>query len=111
MDYLRAGTIPSAWISRHQEVSVSRLLREVRSEKHRSRTVWGVAGVLVLALTVSVTLVATATAGRTSKAAGGGPYTFVLSNNFLGNDWRPQVEKLAQLTANLPPFKGNVKLK
>ena len=69
------------------------------------------AAALVLALAVGITLVATATAGPAKRAAGGGPYTFVLSNNFLGNDWRPQVERLAQLTANLPPFKGNVKLK
>jgi ribose transport system substrate-binding protein len=38
-------------------------------------------------------------------------YTFVVSNNFLGNDWRPQVERLAQLTANYPPFKGRVTVK
>jgi ribose transport system substrate-binding protein len=54
-----------------------------------------------------------------TAACGGSPstptaqktYNFVLSNNFLGNDWRPQVEKLAQLTANVPPFKGVVTMK
>jgi len=35
----------------------------------------------------------------------------VLSNNFLGNDWRPQVERLATLTANIAPFKGKVSMK
>jgi ribose transport system substrate-binding protein len=38
-------------------------------------------------------------------------YTFVLSNNFLGNDWRPQVERLAQLTAKVKPFAGVVTVK
>lgn len=49
----------------------------------------------------------TSTAQASSKSS----YTFVLSNNFLGNDWRPQVERLAELTANVPPFKGVVNLK
>ena len=38
-------------------------------------------------------------------------YKFVLSNNFLGNDWRPQMERLAVLTAKQPPFRGRVSLK
>src|SRR4051794_16630016 len=46
-------------------------------------------------------------AGYVKKAE----YTFVVSNNFLGNDYRPQLLKLAQLTANLAPFKGRVTLK
>lgn len=41
----------------------------------------------------------------------GKSYTFVVSNNFLGNDWRPQVERLAQLTARYAPFKGRVTIK
>jgi ribose transport system substrate-binding protein len=46
-----------------------------------------------------------------ATAHGGPPYTFVLSNNFLGNDWRPQVERLATLTSNIAPFKGQVTMK
>jgi ribose transport system substrate-binding protein len=38
-------------------------------------------------------------------------YTFVVSNNFLGNDYRPQLLRLAKLTAALPPFKGRVTVK
>jgi ribose transport system substrate-binding protein len=43
---------------------------------------------------------------------GGGTkvYRVVLSNNFLGNDFRPQMERLAQLTAEQPPFKDKIKL-
>ena len=38
-------------------------------------------------------------------------YTFVVSNNFLGNDYRPELLKEAQLVANDPPFKGHVTVK
>jgi ribose transport system substrate-binding protein len=34
----------------------------------------------------------------------------VLSNNFLGNDFRPEMERVAQLTAGLAPFKGKISL-
>jgi len=86
------------------------------SEGKRSR--WrkgGVAGIgitLALATVLTAALTTGASAGKSSKvAAHAEPYTFVLSNNFLGNDWRPQVEKLAQLTANIAPFKGKVSMK
>ena len=36
------------------------------------------------------------------------PYKIVLSNNFLGNDWRPEMERVATLTSKLPPFKGKI---
>ena len=42
---------------------------------------------------------------------GGQHYTFVVSNNFLGNDYRPELLKEAQLVANDPPFKGHVTVK
>jgi len=58
---------------------------------------------LVAALTATTALPAAADSGKV--------YNFVVSNNFLGNDWRVQVEKLAQLTADLPPFKGRVNVK
>jgi ribose transport system substrate-binding protein len=45
-----------------------------------------------------------------TRPAHAGPYKFVLSNNFLANDFRPQMERLATLTANLPPFKGKITL-
>ena len=59
--------------------------------------------------------ISTASAAETRGAAPSAKgaektYRFVVSNNFLGNDWRPQVERLAQLTTNYPPFKGRVKV-
>jgi ribose transport system substrate-binding protein len=62
----------------------------------------GLAGLAALAFLVLPTI-----GNARSEAT---PYRFVLSNNFLGNDWRPQMQRLAQLTANLAPFKGKVKL-
>ena len=63
-------------------------------------------------MALCVSFIGSASAGTSStKAKHGPPYTFVVSNNFLGNDWRPQVEKLAQLTAKLPPFTGKVNVK
>jgi len=44
--------------------------------------------------------------GRSPAAAA--PYKIVLSNNFLGNDWRPEMERVAKLTAKLPPFAGKI---
>lgn len=39
------------------------------------------------------------------------PYTIVLSNNYVGNSWRLQMEKEAQVAANTKPFKGLVDMK
>jgi ribose transport system substrate-binding protein len=38
------------------------------------------------------------------------PYTIYLSNNFVGNDWRIQMQKEAKVAATLAPFKGKVNL-
>ncbi len=82
------------------------------SGKRRTRIVVASAGVMAVAAALCVSFIGSAAAGTSStKAKHGPPYTFVVSNNFLGNDWRPQVEKLAQLTAKLPPFAGKVNVK
>ena len=39
-----------------------------------------------------------------------GPYTMYLSNNYVGNDWRIQMQKEAEVAQNLAPFKGKVKV-
>ncbi len=52
-----------------------------------------------------------ALAGASVAQAQDKTYNFVVSNNFLGNDWRQQVTRLAELTAQLPPFKGRVNVK
>ena len=62
---------------------------------------------------VLLAAVVTAACGSSgSPSAGTGaktkPYAIFLSNNFVGNDWRVQMEKEATVAAGLAPFKGNV---
>jgi ribose transport system substrate-binding protein len=76
----------------------------------RLRTL-GVAALLVSALTVTMSLPGSGASTSAQTKARARVYNFVLSNNFLGNDWRPQMEQLAKLTANLAPFKGTINLK
>jgi ribose transport system substrate-binding protein len=86
-------------------------MNEQRS-RWRTRRAAGLGVALALGVVMTAVLTGGASATKASRAtARTGPYTFVLSNNFLGNDWRPQVERLAQLTANIAPFKGNVSMK
>jgi len=86
-------------------------LHQAGMRKH-TRLVIGLAVVGALAAALAVSLTTAASAGKSSfKATHGPPYTFVVSNNYLGNDWRPQVEKLATLTSKLAPFKGKVSVK
>ena len=39
------------------------------------------------------------------------PYTIYLSNNFVGNDWRQQMLRSADIAAKKPPLAGRVDLK
>jgi len=89
------------------------MMRGKRGEPLRKRRhmVVGVPVVVAIAIAMSVAFTGGASAGKSLRAAHNPPYTFVVSNNFLGNDWRPQVEKLAQLTAKLAPFAGKVNMK
>jgi ribose transport system substrate-binding protein len=84
---------------------MSRRVREVAGS--RRRRLFAFAAVL-MAVAAAVAAFSTMASAKTDHAA---PYTIVLSNNFLGNDWRPQVERLATLTAKTPAFKNLVKLK
>ena len=38
------------------------------------------------------------------------PYVIYLSNNFVGNDWRQQMERVAKVAADKDPLKGKVEL-
>ena len=80
--------------------------------RRRLALAFGVA--TALAVTIGGTQVAGGATDRQAATSGyvkKSHYTFVVSNNFLGNDYRPQLLKLAQLTAALAPFKGRVTLK
>jgi ribose transport system substrate-binding protein len=44
-------------------------------------------------------------------AAEGKPYKIYLSNNFVGNDWRQQMERVAEVSVKKGPLAGRVDLK
>ena len=47
----------------------------------------------------------------TSSAQTAKKYTIYLSNNFLGNDWRQQMERVAKVSVSKGPLAGRVDLK
>ena len=47
----------------------------------------------------------------TAASADGKVYKIYLSNNFVGNDWRQQMERVATVSVNKGPLKGRVDLK
>lgn len=84
--------------------------RRVGSCMKRTRRTAGV--MAVMATIAAITAGCGSTQGSSAQSSPHkSSYTVVLSNNFLGNDWRPQVERLAQLTAKTAPFGGVVHLK
>lgn len=68
--------------------------------------------VLAAAVTAGPVLAATALPmpAATAATSASPPYTIYLSNNYVGNDWRVQMEKEATVAATMSPFKGKVKL-
>jgi len=80
--------------------------------KSRKIKAAGACGVALVALTAA----ACSSGSSPSSASSGGsgkaskPYSIYLSNNFVGNDWRVQMEKEATVAAGLAPFKGAVSL-
>ncbi|HTW28411.1 MAG TPA: substrate-binding domain-containing protein [Acetobacteraceae bacterium] len=54
--------------------------------------------------------VASIPVGTVGSRAAGKTYQIYLSNNFVGNDWRQQMERVAQVAAGKEPFKGHVAL-
>ncbi len=51
-----------------------------------------------------------ATASKPADAQEKKPYTIYLSNNFVGNDWRQQMERVAKVSVDKGPLKGRVDL-
>jgi ribose transport system substrate-binding protein len=64
-------------------------------------------GAVLAASTASV--VAAQAASRFTPAVSA-PYKIYLSNNYVGNDWRIQMQKEAEVAQTLAPFKGKVNL-
>lgn len=71
---------------------------------------------VVVALSAALALAATAAFGRQEgnaapqRTAQGKQYTIYLSNNFLGNDWRQQMERVAKVAVTKKPLAGRVDL-
>jgi ribose transport system substrate-binding protein len=55
-------------------------------------------------------VVASIPVGALPSPAADKPYVIYLSNNFVGNDWRQQMERVAQVSVTKPPFAGKVEL-
>ncbi|MBA2295853.1 MAG: substrate-binding domain-containing protein [Actinobacteria bacterium] len=66
--------------------------------------------VVVAIVAIAAALALPALGANDHKVVAKKTYRFVLSNNFLGNDWRPQMERLATLTAKQSPFAGRITL-
>src|ERR1700692_3885503 len=70
-------------------------------------TILGAVIVLVILVVVLVTVVAT----RTSTAGKGhtGPYTIALSNSYIGNTWRVEMENEFKAACAMGPYKTLIK--
>jgi ribose transport system substrate-binding protein len=65
-------------------------------------------------LCVSLAALAAAAAigqGQPAAAQGEEPYVIYLSNNFVGNDWRQQMQRVAQVSVEKGPLAGKVDLR
>src|ERR1700723_1230666 len=87
------------------------LQRSGRSKPSRLAR-YGIAATAVVG-TATLAIAGGASANTHGAASGhqaSSVYKVVLSNNFLGNDFRPEMERVAKLTAAQAPFKGKMSL-
>jgi ribose transport system substrate-binding protein len=66
--------------------------------------------ITLIAVAVSVAGYSSTSSASSASSASSKVYKVVLSNNFLGNDFRPEMERVARLTAALAPFKAHMTL-
>ncbi len=84
----------------------NRMITNTHRSSGRRRLLLGLAAAIPAA-TLAAAIPAASGAARPHAAA---PYTIYLSNNYLGNTWRVQMEKSAEAAVNLAPLKGKVTL-
>lgn len=74
-------------------------------------TILGVVIVLVVLAIVLVTVVATCSSSQTTTTGKGhtGPYTIALSNSYIGNTWRVEMENEFKAACAMEPYKTLVK--
>ena len=78
----------------------------MQGSRKRRNTLFAGISLVAVAVAAGIVLTGTAIAGKSGHAASSPPYDFVVSNNFLGNDWRPQVEKLAVVDVQAASLQG-----
>jgi ribose transport system substrate-binding protein len=86
--------------------------REVFMRPTRRLTLIIVSAVVViglLAITLVVLLVSRSGSSQQQKAAHGAPYSIALSNSFIGNTWRVEMENEFKGACEMPPYKQLIK--
>jgi ribose transport system substrate-binding protein len=68
------------------------------------------AAVLVPLAVLSLAACSRSASGSGGKAGGGHKYAIYLSNNYMGNEWRPQMENAAKLIASSPEYQSKLDL-
>lgn len=66
--------------------------------------------VVLMALAVSLIAAGCGSSGATGGSGSGQKYTIYLSNNYMGNEWRPQMENIARVISGEPQYKDKVTL-
>jgi ribose transport system substrate-binding protein len=70
-----------------------------------------IAALVAGSVLAGVAVLAASASSHTSSAHSAKKYTIYLSNNFLGNDWRQQMERVAKVSVSKGPLAGRVDLK
>jgi len=76
----------------------------------RVRLAVGLVAASTLLLAACSSTSSSSTSVAAAKRASGGKYTIYLSNNYMGNQWRPQMENDAKVVAQLPSLASKVNL-
>lgn len=80
----------------------------MNGERCSRRRAFGLRLMLSLMVLAPVAVVDRAPVRAAPPMAGANAYHVVLMNNFMGNTWRPIMERSAELLAQQPPLKGRI---
>src|SRR5579875_2770087 len=64
----------------------------------------------LMAVAVGLLAAGCGSSGGAAHSGGHGKFTIFLSNNYMGNEWRPQMENIAKVIASEPQYRGVVSL-
>jgi ribose transport system substrate-binding protein len=71
----------------------------------RRRSAW-----IVVVLITALTVAACGSSGSSGGSGSGHKYTIYLSNNYMGNEWRPQMENVAKVISGKSQYRDKVDL-